>query len=394
MKNIHTYISLFSGAGGLDIGLERAGFKAISLNEIEPVFCETLRANQTYRHSDGLNYFDTAEILNADIRSLSAKDLTANEPGEIDLLVGGPPCQAFSSSGKQLSVLDPRGELITQFYRMVDEVKPKMLLFENVRGIVTARDATGEPGGVIKGLLNNFKEIGYSCRAVLLNAADYGGYQRRVRCFILGTRNGTAPVFPEPTHAKNPGLFHFPWMTLKEFLSEYGDPSDCNYTYPTKNLDEKLSMLPNGSGLKSKGKAEKTRPGGHWGYRQGTFIADLELPARTVTGSSSQDWIRWDGLLRRLTFLEVKALQGFPDDWHVLGTKAQKYKQIGNAVPSLFGEIIGKAIEGFLSDFPCAPAQHIGLPSEFEGYIDYTKKDHARNKESRSRHKKFAVAAG
>lgn len=394
MKKTRTYISLFSGAGGLDIGLERAGFRAISLNEIEPVFCETLRTNQTYRHSDGLNYFDAAEIINADIRDLSAADLTANNGGGIDLVVGGPPCQAFSSSGKQLSMLDPRGELVTQFYRMVDEIKPKMLLFENVRGIVTARDAEGEPGGVIRDLLSNFKDIGYSCRAVLLNAADYGGYQRRVRCFILGTRKGTAPIFPEPTHAKKPSLFHLPWKTLEEFLSQNGDPLDCNYTFPTESLAKQLKSLPNGSGLKSKGKAEKTRPGGHWGYRQGTFIADLTLPARTVTGSSSQDWIRWDGLLRRLTFLEVTALQGFPNDWHVLGTKAQKYKQIGNAVPSLFGEIIGMTINEFLNNYPCTPAKHIELSSEFKGYIDYTKKDHARNKESRSRHKSFAATTG
>ncbi|MEA1967460.1 MAG: DNA cytosine methyltransferase [Thermodesulfobacteriota bacterium] len=394
MKKTRTYISLFSGAGGLDIGLERAGFRAISLNEIEPVFCETLRTNQTYRHSDGLNYFDSAEIINADIRDLSAADLTANNEGKIDLVVGGPPCQAFSSSGKQLSVLDPRGELVTQFYRMVDEIKPKMLLFENVRGIVTARDAKGDPGGVIKDLLGNFKNIGYSCRAVLLNAADYGGYQRRVRCFILGTRNGTAPVFPEPTHAKKPSLFHLPWKTLEEFLSQYCDSIDCNYTFPTESLGEQLKGLPNGSGLKSKGKAEKTRPGGHWGYRQGTFIADLTLPARTVTGSSSQDWIRWEGLLRRLTFSEITALQGFPNDWHVLGTKAQRYKQVGNAVPSLFGEIIGMTINEFLNNYPCTPAEHIELSSEFKGYIDYTKKDHARNKEYRSRHKHFAATTG
>ena len=390
----HKYISLFSGAGGLDVGLERSCFEAISLNEIEPVFCETLRANQKEKHSNGLNYFHSANIINADIRNLSAKDVIGNHAGDIDLVVGGPPCQSFSSSGKQLSILDPRGELTTQFYRMVEEIKPKMLLFENVRGIVTARDSLGETGGVIRGLLNNFKKIGYSCRATLLNSADYGAYQRRVRCFIVGTRNGTAPVFPNPTHGRTPSLFQLPWKSLEEFLAEFSDPLDSNYTFPSKQLEEQLRDIPNGSGLKSMGKVEKTRPGGHWGYRQGTFIADLKLPARTVIGSSSQDWVRWKKVLRRLTFSEVKALQGFPNDWHVLGTRAQKYKQIGNAVPSLFGELLGKMIYEFLQDFPNTPVRHLKFPDAFKGYIDYAKKDHAQNKESRSRYKSFVVTTG
>ena len=392
MKNKKLYISLFSGAGGLDIGLERSGFEAISMSEIELVFCETLTKNQRVIRSDEGHYFESTEIINADIRNLSSNDVIRGQ--DVDLVVGGPPCQAFSSSGKQLSILDPRGELVNEFYRMVDEIKPKMLLFENVRGIVTARDSSGEPGGVITGLLSNFNEIGYSCRAALLNAADYGSHQRRVRCFIIGTRNGTAPMFPDPTHGKESNLLQMSWSSLEEFLSEFADSNEENFTFPTKQLEEQLKHLSNGSGLKSKGKAERTRPGGHWGYRQGTFIADLNLPARTVTGSSSQDWVRWNGLLRRLTFSEVKALQGFPTDWEVAGTKAQQYKQIGNAVPTLFGELLGKTINRFLENYPDSPPQFIDIPNVFKDYIDYTKKDHERNKDSRIRHKNFSTIVG
>jgi DNA (cytosine-5)-methyltransferase 1 len=393
VSNDFSYVSLFSGAGGLDLGLERSGFRTESMVEIEPTFCETLHSNKGFVHCDEREYFESTNIINADIRDLSSKDLYKGK--KPDLIVGGPPCQAFSSSGKQLSVLDPRGELINQFYRIVDEIKPKTILFENVRGIVTARDQAGEPGGVIAGLLENLQDIGYSCRAVLLNSADFGAYQRRVRCFIVGTNNGMAPHLPEPTYGKEPNLLEERWRTLEQFLQNHEDGDPDNYTFPTEKLSKELENIPNGSGLKSKGKAEKTRPGGHWGYRQGAFIADLKLPARTVVGSSSQDWVRWNNMLRRLTFNEVKELQGFPADWVVKGTKAQQYKQIGNAVPSVFGEMLGELLGGFLENYPSRKKpQILEMPCDFKAYINYTKKDHARNHESRVRHKSFSSAQG
>ena len=381
------YVSLFTGAGGLDIGLERAGLKAVSLCEIEKVFCDTLRENQRFKHADGIDYFSGAAVHNADICEVAGSDLVSTE--EIDLVVGGPPCQAFSSSGKQLSVLDARGKLVHEFLRIVDELKPRMFLFENVRGLVTARDSSGEPGGVICDLLDQFHEAGYSCRTILLNSADYGSFQRRVRCFILASRHGRAPLFPEPTHQKSPNLLCPKWRTLGEFLREFADKDVGDFTYPTEELGKRLSDVPDGSGIKSIGKAEPTRPGGHWGYRQGTFIANQSLPARTVTGSASQDWIRHEGILRRLTLREAMLLQGFPGDWHLLGTKAQKYKQVGNAVPTIFGQLLGATIREHLQDYPTDPPERLDLPRSFKGYIDYTKRDHARNASARSVYQKF-----
>lgn len=383
----YRYVSLFSGAGGLDIGLERSGLETVSLCEIDRVFCDTLRRNRGWLHSDGKTYLSSAHIVNEDIRAVNPHDLFTG--GELDLVVGGPPCQAFSSSGKQLSVLDPRGVLVSEFYRMVDALKPKMFLFENVRGLVTARDRSGEPGGVFKQLFKILEDIGYSCRAGLLNSADYGAYQRRVRCFIVGSRNGTAPDFPEPIFHKQGDLFRRPWLTLKDFLSLFSDENPENFTYPSDALAKQLSQIPSGSGIKSPGKPEATRPSGHWGYRQGTFIADLDLPARTVTGSASQDWVRWKGVLRRLTFNEVKLLQGFPEDWEVQGTKSQKYKQVGNAVPTVFGEVLGQMIVSHLNSFPLTSPVRIELPEYFDGYIEYTKRDHARNSASRKVHRHF-----
>ncbi|HAS88729.1 MAG TPA: hypothetical protein DCS48_05425 [Desulfovibrio sp.] len=391
MSKHFNYISLFSGAGGLDIGLERSGLKAISMCEIENVFCDTLRENAKKTHSDGMSYFNSTKIINSDIRELDVAELTLGK--EIDLVVGGPPCQSFSSSGKQLSILDPRGALLDEFLRFIDEIQPKMFLFENVRGLVTARDRLGTPGGVITNLVRALEDIGYSCRAGLLNSADFGSYQRRVRCFIIGTKQGLAPEFPHPTHNKSTNLLCKKWRSLQDFLEKHADKDSNQFMFPSEKLAPQLINLPNGSGLKSKGKAEKTRPGGHWGYRQGTFIADLSLPARTVTGSSSQDWVRWDGLLRRLTLNEVKLLQGFPEDWDVLGTKTQKYKQIGNAVPTLFGQLLGETIGSFLAEYPKKSPEFLGIPQNFKGYIDYTKRDHERNKASRSIHKHFTLDA-
>jgi DNA (cytosine-5)-methyltransferase 1 len=381
------YISLFTGAGGLDIGLERSGLEPLSLCEIDPIFCDTLQTNAGIKKADGKAYLDSARIVNGDIRDLSGSELSGGK--EVDLVVGGPSCQSFSSAGNQRSVLDTRGELIHEFYRIINEISPKVFLFENVRGIVTARDKEGKPGGVIKEYVQSFENLGYSTRAALLNSADYGAYQRRVRCFILGTKYGEAPHFPDPTHQKKKSIFHQEWNSLEDFLIENGDMQEDNYVFPTAELYEKLKDIPNGSGLKSNGKAEKTRPGGHWGYRQGTFIADLNLPARTVTGSSSQDWVRWKGNLRRLTLNEIKLLQGFPIDWEVKGTKAQVFKQIGNAVPTIFGELIGNTIIDFLSSSISSPPKFLGLPKSFKGYIDYTIKDHERNKDSREIHKHF-----
>lgn len=383
----HRYVSLFTGAGGLDIGLERAGLEPVVVNEIEPVFCETLEANRGWQHIDGRTYLTDAKVLQGDILELTRDDLWSG--GDLDLVVGGPPCQAFSSAGKQLSVLDPRGALVSEYYRVIDELRPRMFLFENVRGLVTARDKNGEPGGVITDLHAILQGLGYSARAIVLNAADFGWPQRRVRTFIVGSRNGAAPVFPEPTHAKHGGLLHKPWVTLRAFLDEHADRDARNWVVPTAAMAEQLSDIPDGSGIKSPGRAEATRPGGHWGYRQGTFIANLDLPSRTVTGSASQDWVRWEGQLRRLTLQEVKLLQGFPSDWELRGSSAQRFKQVGNAVPAIFGELLGKAIRSHLESFPSGPPEQLSLPEAFHRAIRYTKRDHARNSESRSVHHQF-----
>ncbi|MBP5227278.1 MAG: DNA cytosine methyltransferase [Kiritimatiellae bacterium] len=388
-----TAISIFTGAGGLDIGFERAGFSILSAVELHPTYCETIRENQKKQipvENRGRRYFfqDTS-IINDDIANVSGETLLKGMSlGEIDCLIGGPPCQSFSSAGKQRSIFDKRGTLVYEYLRVLKETMPKTFLFENVRGLVTAKGHNREPGEILTELLKSFYDLGYSCRVALLNAAEYGAYQARVRCFIMGSRIAAAPYFPPPQYGKTeenalvPEMSRKRWRTLGEFLKEYADTDERNWVRPTQAMNDALKGINNGSGLKSSGRVEATRPGGHWGYRQGTFIADLDKPARTVTGSSSQDWIRLaDGSLRRLTLKEVIGLQGFPNEWIICGTKSDQFQQVGNAVPTVFGELLGTVLKEYLFskylDFP--RSNPMELPSDIQENIRYTKYDNLKN---------------
>lgn len=384
-------VSIFTGAGGLDIGFERAGFQILSTLEIHPSYHQTIVANKLKKirisHNSNDYYFEGTNVLNEDVRKVSANQLFASD-FDIDCLIGGPPCQAFSSAGKQESIFDDRGQLIYEYLRILKEMRPKTFLFENVRGLVTAKGRNNEPGEILIDLLSLFEKSGYNCRVALLNSADFGAYQRRVRCFILGSRIAAAPFFPMATHSKNAteGSLFEPgkekWKSLGEFLKKYGSNNPEEWTRPTATLENQLSDVEEGKGLRSVGRAEATRPNGHWGYRQGTFIADLSLPARTVTGSSSQDWIRLsDGSLRRLTLKEVAGLQGFPDEWEFCGSKSDQFQQVGNAVPAIFGEVLGKTLAYYIqSDFRNYPKTNKAeLPNNIKANINCTKRDNMIN---------------
>ena len=383
-------VSIFTGAGGLDIGLEQAGFETKKAVELMSDYCGTLRVNQdAHIKIDGdhnRSYFENCDIINEDISDINPKKLKLDE--DIDCLAGGPPCQAFSSAGKQQSIFDERGALVYEYFRILKALRPKTFLFENVRGLVTARGRKAEPGEILDELLKLFNEAGYNCRVSLLNAADYGAWQRRVRCFILGSRIAAAPAFPIPEYAEEPCMSLVPslcrkkWRTLGEFLALHADKDSSNWTLPTPALEAQLKDIPSGKGLRSAGRVETTRPGGHWGYRQGTFIADPDKPARTVTGGSSQDWIRLeDGTLRRLTLKEVAALQGFPEEWQFCGSKNAQFQQVGNAVPTVFGRVLGKTLADYLTGgWKRLPSENATrLPRSIKAAIQYTKRDSARN---------------
>jgi len=388
-------VSLFTGAGGLDIGMERAGFSPRFVSDFDEWCIASLKANQDLerkvRRGSDTRFLENAEINHADICDLSGKTIRNRIRRRIDCVYGGPPCQTFSSCGQMGSISDPRGLLIFEFCRFIEEARPRTFLLENVRGLVTARCNGGKPGGVLLQLIKRFESAGYGVAVHLLNSADFGSYQRRVRCFVVGVDSGTPPASPTPTHERTSsseslfGSRSRSWRTLGEFLNEHSDLDESNWTRPSLTLAQQLDGIPNGSGLKSSGIVESTRPGGHWGYRQGTFIADPELPARTVTGSSSQDWIRLkDGSLRRITLAEAAKLQGFPEGWIFKGPKSSRYKQVGNAVPVILGEVMGRAIRGVLSSYkPNKPVESAPLPARVQAAMEYTKREESRNGLSR-----------
>lgn len=388
-----TAVSLFTGAGGLDIGLEQAGFRVLAAVDLDSDCVATLQANQQSRIpiGDGRHYLQGTELLAAGVERLGAAEFRpscADGEWTPDLLVGGPPCQPFSSSGKLLSVNDPRGRLFEHFVRLAKELRPKVILFENVRGLITARGPMGEPGEALRMVKQGFEGIGYATTFALLNAADYGVPQRRVRCLMMATRCTALPRFPEPTHGESAATTLFdtrlPWRTLGEFLANSPPPGDEEVVRPTPVLAAQLAKVTQGSGLKSAGAREATRPGGHWGYRQGTFIADLAQPARTITASASQDWVRLPGdSLRRLTLRECAALQGFPEPWRFVGPIASRFRQVGNAVPVVFGQVLGGALLEVLQGRSGGKPASAELPREFLAAVEYTRREQARNGASR-----------
>lgn len=397
-----TMVSLFTGAAGLDIGLERSGFVTAAANGSDKYACATLRRNQLLRHvvpeTTGHYHLAGTKIIEGDVTNLVGTDFIPDNvenhwrPGA---LVGGPPCQSFSSAGSQRSLSDPRGQLFREFVRLAEELRPRIILFENVRGLVTARGPNGIPGEAVNMIWESFEAIGYATSFRVLNSADYGAPQRRARMFMFAAApDAVLPKFPPPTHGRD-GSAPKPWVTLREFLSGRPEPAASEVVRPSDTLLRQLEGLPDGSGLRSPGRAEPTRPGGHWGYKQGTFIADQDLPARTVTGAATQDWVRRPETgLRRITLREAAGIQGFPEAWQYVGPRAAQFQQVGNAVPVVFGEVLGAAIVAALQTTVSVPPTSIPFPDHMHAAINYAARDDARNGVARPRSPLYTSATG
>ncbi|HEY0167033.1 MAG TPA: DNA cytosine methyltransferase [Jatrophihabitans sp.] len=380
-------ISLFSGAGGLDIGLERAGWDVVIATDLAPDSMETLRESRA-REIPVLgrtaNHLQNTHLINADVSTLSASDLRPARSGgkwRPDLLAGGPPCQPWSSAGHQKGLNDPRGQLIAHMLRLVDEVRPRFVLLENVRGLVTAVGPSGAPGEVLRSIQQDLADIGYASRVATLNAADYGAAQRRVRLFIVATSDYELPLFPQPTHDKAARDGRKPWVTLGEALSSLPPADPSEVVYPSGARADQLRALTPGTGIKTAGKVMNNRPSGHWGYRQDSFLADLSLPARTIRAASTPDWVRLPGEeMRRLGWRECAAIQGFPSEWSFQGTAASLFKQIGNAVQVDVAEVVGGMVlsalrRGPALERPTTPP----WPPELLKRVRYTEAEHRVN---------------
>lgn len=390
---MNSFISLFSGAGGLDLGLQRVGWGCRYACDIDPVTVRTLSDNFSETKRSPRHSVPLVEV--ADVRDLEGCELLSRlqmKPGDVPLMAGGPPCQSWSSAGHQRGLDDPRGQLFRDFIRIADECGCRVILFENVRGILTARGPKGEPGGALRLIRETMWAHGYRSAVELINAADFGVPQRRVRLYLIGFRDTPAPVFPAPTHARQVSqepLFasqHDLWVPMQSAILSLEDLRDDEFIAPSSKMAERLRGLLPGQGIKSAGKRETTRPGGHWGYMQGGFVADPSLPARTVTASAQQDWIRLcDGTFRRLCPRECARLQTFPEDWRFAGNRSAQYRQIGNAVAPAIASVLGRVIAEMLkSSRSTNEAFDPGhLPAHLASHVRYTCREDARNGASR-----------
>lgn len=327
-------LSLFSGAGGLDIGFSDAGFDIVSSVEVERQFCDTLELNT----GEGKQFTNTT-VNCIDIQEFSSKDL-----GKIDFIIGGPPCQTFSAAGRRangvLGTTDARGMLFTEYVRLLEELSPKAFLFENVYGIIGARG-----GKDWEEILEAFSEVGYKLFYRILDTADYGVPQHRERLIIVGLKTGEFK-FPKPTHGPdsidgNP--FYNAEIALSGVTSKESDESNA--------LGGKYAHLLDGipPGLNYSFYTDKM---GHpnpifaWRSKFSDFLykADPNTPVRTIkaSGGAYTGPLHWENRFFKLE--EYKRLQTFPDDYKFSGRKQAVVKQIGNSVPPQLARILAISV--------------------------------------------------
>lgn len=376
MKDKYKVVSLFSGAMGLDLGMHKTGrFELLACVELVPAFCETIRNN---RKAGRLSADLT--VIEADMSELSIDrffEETGIAPGEIDVLVGGPPCQTFSTAGRRAGVQDPRGTLLWDYLRFVEALRPKFFLMENVRGLLSAalnhraiadRPNKGgpplgddeQPGSVIRLFAEDLQKIDggpYHMDCFEVNAVNYGAPQLRERALFIGNRFGAEVNFPEPTHGINkeePDLFSKtklkPWTTLGEALRGINDPGDVIMDFSPRKKSF-LSMVPPGSNWRSLPEdVQKESMGRAWhakGGRSGWWRrlnSDLPCPTLVTMPNHASTSLCHPTETRALSLKEYKRIQGFPDDWIISGRPTQQYAQVGNAVPVRLGEVAGEVL--------------------------------------------------
>jgi DNA (cytosine-5)-methyltransferase 1 len=348
-----TAIDLFAGAGGMCLGLERSGIKVVLSNEMEEDFSETHRAN-----------FPCCRTVRGDIKEVDfVKEVADLGIEEIDVVAGGPPCQGFSTVGKK-DRDDPRNSLFEQFLRCVDEVRPKYVIFENVRGFRTLYS-----GSAYKGTVAGLESMGFSCVSAVLNAVRYGTPQNRERTIILGWRKDLKPLeMPPPTHGEGLKPFVGLWEAISDLPELVSGQSRSDYRTEPENEYQRL-MRAGGTlsdhfcsnyGEKMRLVISKVPPGGSImqvpeelrpkGYFKNTYARLLpDEPGPTITrnfGTPSSSRCIHPFQDRALSTREGARLQGFPDSFVFCGGKGSKNLQIGNAVPPMLAEAIGRQIVG------------------------------------------------
>lgn len=341
-------LSFFSGAMGLDLGLEEAGFETLLSCEIDRAARKTILLNRPeIGLIDDINNFSAAQI-----RQFAGID----EKEEIHLVAGGPPCQAFSTAGKRKGFEDDRGNVFLTFLDRIIELNPKYFLIENVRGLLSAKalSADGLPLQAIEQICTRLKDAGYSVSYNLYNAANYGSPQKRERVIILGKRGKRKLPYLKPTHHEE-GLFGLPqWVTFEDVYVDEESPEHINFPEKRvryykklgpgqnwRNLPEKLQKEALGNSYFSGGGKTGFYRRLAWDKPSPTLVTHPAMPATDLCHPE---------LNRPLSVGEYASIQEFPRNWNFFGSTIDKYKQIGNAVPVKLGLAAGKVIMNDLND--------------------------------------------
>lgn len=351
-KENRDVISLFSGAMGLDIGLEKAGLNVVIGQDFDASCVKTMRVN---------GY----KVMEGDIRKITSQDLlkmTGLSIGEPFLVCGGPPCQPFSTAGKRLGINDPRGSLFMDFIRMIDYIRPRFFIMENVKGIISAplkhvsvaerdkNDPEQRLGTVLDVILAEFEKLGYKTVYGLLDAVNYGVPQFRERFVLIGSRDNEDIFLPVPTHFHMHQNKEYQWQTVRSVIEDLEtDNGECA-AFSEERL-KFLKMVPEGGNWRdlpkgvipiAMGGAYKSGGGKVGFYRRLSY----DQPSPTVVTSPVQKatMMCHPTQDRPLSVKEYARIQQFPDNWIFTGTTASKYRQIGNAVPIGLAEAIGRAV--------------------------------------------------
>lgn len=338
-------ISLFTGAGGLDLGFEAAGFETAVALEIDARCVETLRFNRPWPVIDR----DIADVPTSELLGVGGLKV-----GEADVLFGGPPCQPFSKSGfwahgEARRLNDPRAGTLGAYMRVLEEARPRSFLIENVEGL----GFRGKDEG-LKLIHSELERINsahgtrYSVAIAVLNAADFGVPQMRRRLFVIGARDGTRFEFPSPNHADREAVELFdnrmPYRTAWDALHdvEVDDPQ-----LAAKGKWAKLlSSIPEGQNYLWHTDRGGGEPLFGWRRRYWSFLLKIAKaqPVWTLQAQPGPATGPFHWTSRRLSMREMARLQTFPDDFFVTGTVADAQRQLGNAVPSLLGEVLARAM--------------------------------------------------
>ncbi|MFL6759256.1 MAG: DNA cytosine methyltransferase [Sphingomonas sp.] len=359
-----TVIDLFCGAGGLSEGFRQAGYHVLAGND----FFEA--AGETYAHTHR-----EARFLPNPIQDYSARDFlkaAGLKPGELDVLVGGPPCQGFSVYNHQRGLHDERSSLYREYLRVVDGLQPNWVVLENVTGMTSAGG-----GAAVHAIIQGLKSLGYDVRAEILRAEEYGVPQERRRIVFIGNRLGLPIAYPTPTH----GLGAKGFVSIRDAIGDLpglqnGEDKGVQAYAREPQSDFQRAMRAGSNAVKNHGAATLSKinldrlyhipEGGSW--RDIPF--DL-LPAGMKRAKRSDHTKRygrlsWDGLAstiltkcdphwgayfhpeqdRTLTVREAARLQSFPDWFEFKGSRTDQYVQVGNAVPPLLGRAIAETIGG------------------------------------------------